>query len=127
MAGFLGVSLLFGVLLGVAEGSQRRGARPLPIPKAGAVDRVVIQGRPDDAKVVVRDAKRIGRLVDFVAARNTGWRKPWDTFPTPRYALVLEKGEDPVLVLWVGPGWLGGREVQGDVSDNRLRSLSEKD
>jgi hypothetical protein len=116
------------ITLALATVGAIDGARPLTIPKSDAVDRIVVRpANRDQGELVINDAKRIDRLLNFLSARNEGWKKPWYTFPTSQRTILLEKDKKLVLVLWVGPNWLGGREGGLGAGDNRLRSLTEKD
>jgi hypothetical protein len=102
--------------------------RPLPIPAAPAVARIVVSAEPGSKTVKdVTDPRVIQQFLAFLTARNDGWREPFDTFPTPQWTIRLEGREGPLLVLWLGPGWLGGREGAGSAADRRLRSLPQKD
>lgn len=122
--------LVIVALLGVSAAGCNENVRPLPIPDAVGVERIVISYDPDSIKgkeVVVKDANRIKRVLSFLKERNSGWEKTWHTFPSPQWTIRLEKGETLLLVLWLGPNWMGGREGQGDSSDNRLRTFVKKD
>ena len=66
-------------------------ARPLSIPSAGAVERIVIVARPGEA--VIKDRAVIERFLAFLTAHNDRWRQPWDTFPTPQWTIRLEGKE----------------------------------
>ena len=103
----------------------------LPVPEASAVTRVVVSWRgasgAEREELGVDDPKAIERLLTFLRMHNDGWRKPWDTFPTPQYTVSLKRGEELLLVVWVGTDWIGGREGSGGASDNRLRSLSDRE
>jgi hypothetical protein len=126
----IGLPLVFLVALAISLVPWPQHARPLPIPDIAGIDRVVVSAqpeRPKDGEVVIKNAKRIKRLVAFLKERNNGWHKPWDTFPTPGWTVSFEKGKEMPLVLWLGPNWLGGREGRGAAADNRLRSLSKKE
>jgi len=105
-------------------------ASRLPVPESSAVGRVVVtlpgagrQGR----ERVIEDRKAVERFVAFLRAHNDGWQKPWDTFPSSQYTVSLKRGEELLLVVWVGTNWIGGREGGGGSSDNRLRSLSDRE
>ena len=60
----------------------------------------------------------------MLAAHNDGWRTPAGTFPAPQWTIELAGETGTLLVLWLGPNWLGGREGSGSARDNRLRDLS---
>jgi hypothetical protein len=60
----------------------------------------------------------------LLAAHNDGWRTPAGTFPAPQWTIELAGEARTLLVLWLGPNWLGGREGSGSARDNRLRDLS---
>ena len=113
------------LVLAAAIASAEPSAPPLPIPAAREVDHIVLIARSGEA--VITDAKVIEDFVAFLRARNTDWRTPWDTFPTPQLTFHVVGRENLDLVLWLGPNWLGGREASAGARDNRLRSLSEKD
>jgi hypothetical protein len=115
----------FTLLLAISGASA--GEPFLTIPKSDAVDRMVVKtGYIETDEVVIKDPKRVERLLDFLKARNDGWEKPPSfTFPTPYRTILLKKDKKLVLVLWQGPNWLGSRDATGH--DKRTRSLSEKD
>jgi hypothetical protein len=113
------------VVLAAAIASAEPSGPPLPIPAAADVDRIVLSSGTNES--VIRDRKAITQFVAFLSGRNTDWRKPWDTFPTPEWTIRLVGPSDDHLVLWLGPNWLGGREGHGAAKSNRLRSLSQKE
>jgi hypothetical protein len=105
-------------------------ASQLPVPEASKVDRVVISWRGagrQERELVTTDPKAIARFLTYLRNHNDGWRKPWDTFPSQQYTASLKRGEELLLVVWVGTNWIGGREGSGSASDNRLRSLSGRE
>jgi hypothetical protein len=102
--------------------------RPLPIPAPDAVVRIVVSAEPGSKTVKdVTDPQVIQRLLAYLAARNDRWQRPFDTFPTPQWSIRLEGRGGPLLLLWLGPGWLAGREGGGTAADNRLRTLPQTD
>jgi hypothetical protein len=117
--------LSLAVVLAAAVASAEPGVPPLPIPAAHDVDYIALSGGTNET--IIRDPKAIAQFVAFLSARNTDWRKPWDTFPTPEWTIRLVGRRDDHLVLWLGPNWLGGREGQAAAKNNRLRSLSQKE
>ena len=113
------------VVLVASIASAQPGAPPLPIPAPTDVAYIALSSGTNET--VIRDAKVIAQFVAFMNSRNTDWRKPWDTFPTPEWTIrLVGRGHDH-LVLWLGPNWLGGREGQADAKGNRLRRLSPKE
>ena len=103
-------------------------ASKLTIPEPVSVKQIVFSwsnSAPDGQEVVVTDPKTIERFMVFLQARNSGWEKPWDTFPTPTCTISLKDDKGLLLVVWLGQKWIGGREGNGDSSQNRLRSLSD--
>jgi hypothetical protein len=112
-------------VLAAAIASAEPSAPPLPIPAAPDVDYIALSG--GTSETVIRDPKVIAQFVAFLNARNTNWRKPWGTFPTPEWTIRLAGRRDDHLVLWLGPNWLGGREGKAGARDNRLRTLSQKE
>ena len=115
-------TLSLAVILAAVIASAESGAPPLPIPAAPDVAYIALTR--GTSETVIRNPKIIAQFVAFLSARNTDWRKPWDTFPTPEWTIRLVGRRDDHLVLWLGPNWLGGREGQAAAKDNRLRSLS---
>lgn len=119
--------------LGVVVGCQDKSVAPLALPNAEEIDQAVVithrspGGPTDQEQVVVKGAKKIDALLAFLNQRNGGWRKTWDTFPTPQTTVRLMKGNDIALVIWLGPGWLGGRGVDASAAGNQMRDLSAKD
>jgi hypothetical protein len=119
------MTLSLAVVLVAAIASAELGAPPLPIPAAPDVDYIGLS--PGTNETVIRDPKVIAQFVAFLSSRNTDWRQPWDTFPTPQWTIrLVGRGHDH-LVLWLGPNWLGGREGRAAAKSNRLRSLSQKE
>jgi WD40 repeat protein len=111
---------------------QPRAPHPnsLSVPLAQEVERIVIEGRrlavDEPPRYVVKDPKRIEQFVSFLNARNNGWRKSLGTFPGPEWTVTLEKGENQLLGVWLGPNWLGARVgAQESPSNNRLRTLTD--
>ncbi|MDB5310616.1 MAG: hypothetical protein JWO38_4818 [Gemmataceae bacterium] len=127
-----GTLVLIAAALTTAMPSCATPAGRLPVPDASTVGRVVVSwsgsgiGGPEQERVI-EDPKAVERLLAFLRAHNDGWRKPWDTFPTPQYTVHLKRNNELLLVVWVGANWIGGREGSGDSSQNRLRSLSEQE
>lgn len=102
-------------------------AQPLPIPPSHAVARIVVTAEPGSKTVKeVTDPQVIQQCLAFLAARNDRWRTPFDTFPAPQWTIRLEGKEGPLLVLWLGAGWLGG-DGGGTAADRRLRPLPQAD
>src|SRR5690348_14074618 len=98
--------------------SLDREAPVLTLPMPAEVDRIVasrsaipgLPGRETIREIVISDARQIKLLLEFMEARNKGWWTPWDTFPSSDWTIVLEKNGKPLLILWTGGGWLGGRD-----------------
>ncbi len=100
--------------------------RLFPVPKADETDRIVVSDGTGRGPVI-KDPKRIERLLEFLKTRKDGWQSPWYTFPVPQQTIRLEKSNGLVKVLWLGPNWIGGRGGSGGPSNCRLRPLSGKD
>ncbi len=81
-------------------------APPLPIPVARGADHITVEGPGRER--AIRDQGIIEQFVAFLIVRNTGWRKPLDTFPAPRWTIHLIRPRGADLVLWLGPNWLAG-------------------
>ena len=104
-----------------------RPLRPVPLPDPRTVDRVTV-APPDSQEAVVDDPARVERLLTFLAARNHGWHATWHTFPSPQYSIGFKRGADLVLIVWVGPDWLGVREMGTKTApDDRIRDLPAND
>jgi hypothetical protein len=73
--------LSLAVVLAAAIASAEPGTPLLPIPAAPDVDYIALTSGTNET--VIRDHKVIAQFVAFLSARNTDWRKLWDTFPTP--------------------------------------------
>jgi len=112
--------LSLAVVLAATITSAEPGAPPLPIPAASDVDYIAVSGAAHET--VIRDPRAIAQFVAFLSARNTDWRKPWGTFPTPEWTIRLVSRRDDHLLLWLGSNWLGGREGQAAAKNNRLRT-----
>jgi len=104
------------------------GIRPVATPVASQISRITITrenipggDNPPPTVPVIEDRDQIVRIAEFLAAHSRGWREPCDTFPIPRYNIVLESPQGSPFYLWDGGGWIGG-PVEGG---NRLRSMSE--
>jgi hypothetical protein len=107
-----------------------RPATPLRLPEPTKVDRIIVTGDSlpsNKLQLTLTDSKDIGKVLAFIRTRNDGWITPWYTFPGPRYTIEFEYKKTLVVVLWVGPTWIGGRQGEQGSSANRLRSLPEKD
>ena len=63
--------------------------QPLPIPKPGGVDRVVVTHSPGEGvEAAIKDVKQTERLLaNFLKARNDGWREALGTPSRRRNAL----------------------------------------
>jgi hypothetical protein len=78
----------------------------------------------DRREILITDREQISDIVRFIKERNRDWRKPRYTFPSGEYTVSLKRNGETALVLWVSPGWIGGREGGQGASDNRLRNIS---
>jgi hypothetical protein len=110
-----------GVLTGCSP-SLDRAAPPLPLPAVHEVGHIAASSGARGA--LIADRASVERLLAFLAAHNDGWRRPTGTFPTPQWTIELVGERGVLLVLWLGPNWLGGREGAAPARDNRLRDLS---
>jgi hypothetical protein len=107
-----------------------RPAGALKFPDPTKVDRIIVsrQASAGEEKVATfTDSKKIGELLAFMRVRNDMWYTPWYTFPGPQYTIQLQNKKELIVVLWVGTGWLGGRQGDQGSSENRLRTLTDKD
>jgi len=128
----LSASVVLPISLAGCASLRDAPAQPIAMPRAGTVDRIKVELSnefdekwPRNIEVTERD--KIDRFIEYLRARNDNWRKPWDTFPVSRYTIVLQRGKETVVVLWVSPGWIGGREGNQGASDNRLKSISPEE
>jgi hypothetical protein len=131
------VAIASGSVAALAAASSCRVNRTAPLvpPRADeAADCKLVVSWPDvslgpfdERRFEVNDRRRVEWFLAFVRERGDGWHKPWDTFPTPQYTVVVERERKPVQVFWVAKNWIGGREWGEDASQNRLRRLSEDD
>lgn len=123
--GYLSLALMTALLPSCAA-----TAKQLPVPelKADAPLTLVWSGPyTDKAETTISDQKTITHFLEFVRSHNDGWREPWDTFPSPQYSLQIKRANELILVVWLGPNWMGGREGTADSSSNRLRNLSDQE
>jgi hypothetical protein len=109
-------------LLASCSTTVDRAAPPLPLPAVHEVASITAASGARGA--VITDRESIERFLAFLAAHNDGWRTPAGTFPTPQWTIELAGEAGLLLVLWVGPNWLGGREGSGSNREHRLRDLS---
>lgn len=72
-----------------------------------------------------RNEERVAALVRFVGSPQRDWHTPLDRIPPADYTITLESWSDqPEVVLFVGDGWLGGREMRQVLAGGRLSDLS---
>jgi hypothetical protein len=121
--------LLVAAILCTASSCQPPSPRLLLVPYGSAVERVVVspmQSSLDSPKweVVIDDPKVVERLLAFLRARDDGWEKTWHTFPAGQLSVWLKRGDELLMVLWVGQNWIGCRERDGGATGDRLRSIS---
>ena len=111
----------FAVLLSGCSTAQRS----LDLPPAASVTDLVVS---DSAyRATISDPDVIRQVMALLSTRNEGYRVPIDTFPTPEYTILIRDSAGDRMVIWVGPDWLGGRELRPTARDKRLRSLDPTD
>lgn len=106
-------------------------APPLPIPQTENVVRIVARdsGTFDFAtntyskQTTTEDRGKIDEVLSLITALNNSFDKPFGTFPTPEYTLLIHTKEDGEIVVWIGANWIGGRGISEDSRANRLRPL----
>ena len=114
--------LLFCALaVGCASSSR---AQPLTVPTAAQVTRITVRESSSTSQRTIREPNQIADVIDFFAKHNDGWYTRMDTFPTGRYAVTIYSNDRVLMVVWLGPDWIGGRDGNQGASDNRLRALS---
>jgi hypothetical protein len=79
---------------------------------------------PDHAVATIKDRKAIQKIIKALNSLNSGWRRPWDTFPCSQYTISLYSEKKLLAYFWVGEGWLGTRP--GKTAANQLRPLDGK-
>lgn len=58
----------------------------------------------------ISEPSRIAEFLREVKALPNNWRRPFDTFPTPRATVgLVDSTGRPLCVVWLGPNWLGSR------------------
>jgi hypothetical protein len=119
----IGVVACLGALTSCSPAVDRV-APPLPLPAVHEVAHITASSGARGA--VITDRESVERFLAFLTSHNDGWRIPAGTFPTPQWTIELAGEPGALLVLWLGPNWLGGREGSGTARDNRLRDLSAK-
>jgi hypothetical protein len=119
--------LVLGVLLVTVGLACVADAQPLGLPGPDVATEILVSPRVGGAPHVISDAASVGKVVSYLLAHNSGFRKPADTFPTPEHTVIIRDRSGDRTVVWVGSNWLGGREVEGTPGDRRLRHLDPKD
>jgi hypothetical protein len=104
-------------------------AQPVTLPDKMQVDAIEIRPNfgEDRTERRIVEREKIDRFVKFINERDSGWKKPWDTFPSGRYTVVAKQGRETVAVFWPSPGHIGGRAGGEGARDNRLRRLTDKE
>lgn len=101
----------------------------LTIPEAGKVGsfsvvRVSGPGAPQHLRQE-KNEERVAALVRFVGSPQRDWHTPLERIPPADYTITLESWSgQPAVVLFVGDGWLGGRETGQVLVGGRLSDLS---
>jgi hypothetical protein len=115
------LSLLCALIGGCTLSSR---AKPLTVPAAAQVTRITIREGSSTSQRTISEPNQIADVIDFFAKHNDGWYTRMDTFPTGRYAVTVYANDRALMVVWLGPDWIGGRDGNQGASDNRLRALS---
>jgi hypothetical protein len=102
-------------------------ARPLMLPAPGSVTQVEVSEWPqrggEASKRTIDAPETISAILAALSANNKGYDPPLDTFPGPQYGLVFAGEKGNLLVVWIGPDWLGGAELPTSEPGKRLRAL----
>lgn len=112
-----------------AAGCSLLYSPPLELPEARDVRELIVSGnRGGDHEISrIRDSDTIGTVVGQLRAHNSGYAVPFGTFPGPEYTIVVRTDGGDRLVVWIGPDWLGGRELQPVLTEKRLRTLGSQE
>lgn len=58
----------------------------------------------------ISQPSQVDAFVRELGKLKSGWRRPFDTFPTPQATVGLIDSSGGLLcVVWVGPNWLGSK------------------
>jgi hypothetical protein len=101
-------------------------ASALAVPDAKQVTRITVTRSSNDERTITQ-SDRIAAFIRFVAAHNDGWHTAESTFPTPRITVNAFNHDRLLLTVFLGPGWIGGRNGDQFAPDNRLHDLSAAD
>ena len=118
------ISLFTLTCISVAGCSLSSRIKPLTVPAAAQVTRITVIEGSSTSPSTILEPNQIASVIDFFAKHNDGWRTPADTFPTGRYAVNVYNNDQLLMVVWLGPGWIGGSDANPMAPDNRLRTLS---
>ena len=94
---------------------------PVHIPHLSEIDRVEI----NPGNHVIEGEVEISLLLEFIQNHNSRWEQTAFTFPTPQCTVAFRSEQQWLLVLWVGPKWIGIRDEGEDATQNRLQSISD--
>jgi len=120
--GRLGLAITYGLSLGAC--GILDDTPPLPLPPSSSVIEIGVASGNIEFKRRIVDPETIAGVLALLSSNNSGYRYPVGTFPGAQYTLVFRDHERERLVVWVGPDWLGGRELPGSARANRLRGLA---
>jgi hypothetical protein len=108
--------------------------RSLKIPDAEDIDYIIIRKVQDsESKLINRitDKKTIQKIRSFIADHNGSWYIPLlgpGTYPCSQGSVVLCTDQGHVLfVIYLSPGWAGGRTHVPEQSQNYYWKLKEED
>ena len=101
-------------------------APALAVPDAKQVTRITVTRSSTDERTITQ-SDRIAALLRFVAAHNDGWHTAETTFPTPSITVNAFDHDRLLLTVFLGSGWMGGRNGDQSAPDNRLHDLSAND
>ena len=120
--------------IGDAIAMHRLPAPALTLPSAHDVSRIEVIDNSHSANKTLRVATEVGRIskiMEFTRGINNGWFTNANTFPGPKYTITFENGNNFLMVLWLGPGWMGGRDNTNngkclrDISPSQTNELGD--
>jgi len=116
-------------LIGALFFINRAQLEPNRIPSA-PIDRITVTDLQTQGATAIDNPREIQASIAFLTARRRGWRKPWDTFPSPGYQVEFESHGVLQYVVWIGidgTNWIGYREGGKAAPDNVLRTISAEE
>jgi hypothetical protein len=109
-------------------------ADPLRVPSANevlSIDATISNFHNADTKtdrgsVHIDDPKKVSEILGVFGALNHNMSISFGTFPTSTHSIVVNDSRGINLVIFVGLGWIGGKNlISGTVAENRATHVTE--